>query len=960
MSGPVAELASRLRAARRSVLAPSWRALAVGVVLLALFAAAHLARLGTPKARVGAAALLAGVALSLIGLAVIERRRWRDARRSVQRVVSEDDPKLGAALDRAAGLAGSEPAARGVADKSPARDPLTERFAALHLSRKIAEVEVDRIADRAGARGRSVAFAAFGVSAAALALAAVDPFRVIEGLDVLASKEGAAPVELVYLDEIDIVAVPPSYVGMHDEALGGFGRTEQPRGTVLTVRGKPQRAGRDLILTDGTNDFPFVPDGNGMLLARYTLGETTRLRIASRFGGVRVYQKDTLAVESIPDQAPQVELQGAPKTVKLVDTPSVSLEYEATDDHGLREIALVLRARGKEERRTLSKPTGKVERGANELSTREPFIRSSYVPVEVTIEAKDNDEVLGPKWGKSAAFIIVPPLVGEPEALRYLALVRARDALVDLVAARVTADLTDPKARVPVERDLQKKALDVVEDVLSQTYGGLRVNGRARRIVAGQLRRLRDALAAFEKKPSADEYKSLVEQTENVTLAVDAAIRTLGAEDARKVSKRLADVADEAAAACRAAADPVEADRSPLRLKAALDVLAGGGDKLAVLGDLGADLGDIARGGVGRIGRERDRHDLRLAELAALDLADRLRNPYSSVGGGGRPGVESGVGDGGGTDDGDASEAGAEADQGSKELDELIQRHKEEMERVEDAIDKATTAEERDALRKLAKEQAAELRDAVKDLPEGGVPGSSAQKAAEARKRVESMAGSLEKGDVKEAIEAGKEAVESLREAEKRASQDLYDEDQEIKDASKQARNRVEESLESLENRLEQMKKQAKERASKDLGDAGDNEGRLAEKSKDLARRGRAGDASMPDEMLDKLGDAEKAMRDAEKALKEGDSDKGREKQEEAQRLLEMAKGEDDEQDGKGKQKGRDDGDGQEFDQDTEVPGADQHKSPDEFRKRVLDGLGKPSDARLREAVKRYAEGLLK
>jgi len=869
--------------------------------------------------------------------------------------VSTDDPALGAAIDRAVGLAVPE---ESVQDPQPPRDPLTERFAAIHLSRKLAEVEVDRITERVGARGRTIAIAAFGLAAAALAMAAFDPFRVVEGLDVLASKDGAAPVELVYLDEIDIVAVPPSYVGMHDEALGGFGHTEQPRGTVLTVRGKPQKRGRDLVLTDGVTDVPFVPDGNGMLLARYTLGETTRLRIASRFGGVRVFQKDALMVESVPDEAPVVVLEGAPKTVKLVDTPSVSLAYEASDDHGLREIALVLRARGKEERRTLSKPTGKEERGANELSTREPFIRSSYVPVEVTIEAKDNDEVLGPKWGKSAAFLIVPPLVGEPEALRYQGLLRARDALVDLVAARVTADVTDPKGRVPVEKDLQKKAVDVVEDVLYQTYGGLHVSGRARRIVAGQLRRLRDALAAYENVPTADEYKTLIEQTENVTLAVDAAIRSLGSEDARRVSKRLADVADESAAACRAASDPGEAERSPQRLKAALEVLEGGGKKLAVLGDLGADLGDIARGGVGRIGRERDRHDLRLAELAALDLADRLRNPYSSVGGGGRPGVESGTGDGSGVDEGDASEAGEEADQGSKELDELIQRHKEEMDRVSEAMDRATTPEERNALRQLAKEQAAELREAVKDLPQRGPPGSSAQKAAEARQGVESMAGALEKGDVKEAIEAGKDAVDSLREAEKRAEKDEYDEDHEIRDQAKAARNRVDEALESLQDKLEEMKKQAKERASKDLGDAGDNEGRLAEKSKDLARRGRAGDASMPDEMLDKLGDAEKAMKDAEKALKSGDSDKGREKQEEAQRLLEMAKGEDDEN-GKDK-KGQNDGDGPMFDQDTEVPGADQHKDPDEFRKRVLDGLGKPSDARLREAVKRYAEGLLK
>jgi hypothetical protein len=952
----VVAMAGRLRAAQRAAVGPAWRAFGAAILVLALFGAAHLARFGTLRSRVAAGGLVGGVALALAVAWVVERTRWRDARGALLRVVSTDDPRLGAAIGRATTLVDKPRATAG--DSPP--DPLTAGLAALHLRRKLGEVRFDRVEDRAGARGKWVASVAFGLAAAALAVAAIDPFRILEGLDVLAAQDGDAPIELVYLDDIDIVAVPPSYVGMHEESIGSFGSTSQPRGTIITLRGKPEKQGRELHLTDGVVDVPFVPDGNGMVLARYKVGDTARLRIAARFGDVRVMQPEVLGVESIPDLPPTVTLTGAPKTVKLVDTPSVELAYEAKDDHGLREIALVLRARGKEEKRTLSKPTGKTERGANELSTREPFIRTSYVPVEVTIEARDNDEVLGPKWGKSAAFLIVPPLVGEPEALRYAALLRARDALVDLTAARVDFDpKRDMKAQLAVERDQQKKAVDVVEDVIGGTYGGLRVNGRARRIIAGQLRRLEDALRELEKQPTNDQYAVLVTQTEDVTLAVDSAIRGLGTTDARKVSRRLADVADEAAAACRAATDPAEVARSPQRIAAALEVLSGGGAQLSTLGELGADLGDIARAGVGRIGRERDAGDLRLAELAALDLADRLRNPYSSVGGGGRPGVESGSGDGSGAAEGDASDADEQADQGEGELDELIQRHRQEMERVDEAMDRATTPEEREALQKLAKDAAAELRDAVKDLPQRGVPGSSAQKAAEGRQRVESMAGSLERGDLKDAIAAGKEAAEALREAEKRAERDFYDDDSEIKSGAKRARNRVEESIESLQQKLDEMKDHAKERAEGELKDAGRNEGRMADRSKDLGRRGQSGDAAMPDDMLDKLGEAEKAMREAQKALEEGDAERGREKQEEAQRLLEMAKGDDDDQ--KDAKDGKDgDGDGPNIDQDTAVPGAEEHKNPDEFRKRVLDGLGKSSDARLKEAVRRYAEGLLK
>ena len=44
----------------------------------------------------------------------------------------------------------------------------------------------------------------------------------------------------------------------------------------------------------------------------------------------------------------------------------------------------------------------------------------------------------------------------------------------------------------------------------------------------------------------------------------------------------------------------------------------------------------------------------------------------------------------------------------------------------------------------------------------------------------------------------------------------------------------------------------------------------------------------------------------------------------------------------------------------TDIPGKDKHKGPEDFRRRVLEGLGGSADPVLKEAVKRYAEGLLR
>jgi hypothetical protein len=99
-------------------------------------------------------------------------------------------------------------------------------------------------------------------------------------------------------------------------------------------------------------------------------------------------------------------------------------------------------------------------------------------------------------------------------------------------------------------------------------------------------------------------------------------------------------------------------------------------------------------------------------------------------------------------------------------------------------------------------------------------------------------------------------------------------------------------------------------------------------------------------------------MRDAERSLKEGEGDRGLEQQQRAQRALEMAQNQEQED---GERESKRDGDGQSpATKDTEIPDKNKHKGPEQFRKRVMDGLGGASDPALKKAVKRYAEGLLR
>lgn len=949
---------ARLRSIWDDHVQPSARRALLALSVAVFFATAHVARIGTPAARIAAAA---AVVLTLSGIAaraIVLRRRRANPRRVIEDTVVPMDPALGQATLRALSLV----------DRTKADDRAgSPALAALHLDRLLGRASPEKLGERASQTAVRWATAGLVFSVVSVAVVIFEPFRVIEGLDVLAAKDDDAPLRLSWLDQVAMGATPPEYLRRSASDVRAFHPTAQPRGTTLAVRGHPLRSGRKIVLTDGATDVPFVDDGAGGLIARWTVQESTTLYVAAMFGPVRVRQVDEQPVTSIPDELPVVKVEGAPRTLRLLDEPRIPVHYEATDDHGLREVDLVLRAGTREERRVLSHPAADVlvDRGGVEIHAKDPFFKKTYTPVEITVEARDNDQVSGPKWGKSAPIVVIPPQVGEPEALRYEALIKARDALTDLTAYRVTEKAPAPdqgKAHAAREAAEQEKAVTAVTDALAGSYGGLYVRGVFVSLARGQVRRLNKALAAEKAAPSAAKHQKLADETEAALLALDAGVRMIGDKDTRTVAKRLADVADEAAAALSAASGGSDEKSATARINAAITVLDGGGKQMLRLGDLGLDLGEIVANDLRRVARARAEGDLFHAELAARDLAARLRRPNPSFmggggkgHGGGRGGVESG-GAPSGADAGEPSEADQEAQEAERELEELAREHAGKIGEVEEALERAVSNEELDRLKQEAKEHAEAIREAVKRLPsQRGPQGSSESAASAAREEAEAMAGALEGGRPRDAVESGKRAVEKAAEAQRLGEQGFFPEDRHGREAG-QARPTLERELAWAEEALEKLRKAASERAKGDLQKQGKGEQKLADKARELGKKGEAGDRALPQEMLDRLEDAERAMRDAEKALREGDGEKGLKLQWDAQRFLEMARGERDD----ANNDPRDKEDGKKLSGKTEIPTKDAHKGPEEFRKRVLKGLSGSSDPLLREAVKRYAEGLLK
>jgi hypothetical protein len=297
-------------------------------------------------------------------------------------------------------------------------------------------------------------------------------------------------------------------------------------------------------------------------------------------------------------------------------------------------------------------------------------------------------------------------------------------------------------------------------------------------------------------------------------------------------------------------------------------------------------------------------------------------------------------------------------------MDELARDHSAEVAGVEQALSGAESGEELEKLREEAREHARAVRDAVRSLPRsGGEPNSAESEAAAAREQAEAMADELESGGMSSAVRSGRHALEALDQAGK-ARPDRFRFRRDVREDARQVAGKVEPEVRWAERALQQLRQMASQRASEDLKKTSPRESSLADRAKALAEEGSSGQGALPGETLDLLQRAESAMRHASRDLGAVEGDRALEQLKEAQRLLEMARsqeqGEEPESGREGERTGKNPGHEGGMADSAPIPKAEDYKGPEAFRRRVLEGLGNASDPRLKEAVKRYAERLLR
>ncbi len=955
---------------RSAVRTPRRRAFVAGGVLV-VAVTLLVARAGTTRARLLAGG---GLAIAAVGMGVALRRDargWSDPHEAIDRLAGDVDPIRAARAQRALGL---------LDEGRATHEGTSPQLAALHVRRALAALPNEAIEQGASRVASRFANATLVLALAVLAIAALAPWPVFEGFDVLLARSHKAPLPMTWLDEPLLRSRPPDYLHQTEYESPAGGELVLPRGTLLTLHGTPTHVGRKLLLTDGTSEVPFVEDGQGGVIARWPLTDTVDLRVVARFGDVLIHEGSATQVTSIDDETPLVTLEGAPKRIELAhteDAGEIAIRYHATDDHGLREVHLVLRSGGREERRVLARLDGetRTDEGGYVLRATDSFIKKSHVPVEVRVEAKDNDPVTGPKWGASPAFTIVPPDVGEPQAIRLEALRALRDRFVDSLAWRmehaVPTKLADRRGMLAEEGKTIDDDGELLDATVSGQYAGIRVQGRLQALLRGQMRKVREAMAQEARVASPQTHAALVKVSEKIVLVTDAIVSGLGQRDTRTSAKQLADVADDVVLGATEETHDAERDRGRMRVEAGLGVLAGGSKAMSRLGELGRDIGEIVTADLSRIARGQTNEDWAHAELAARDLAARLREPDPSFGARGGPskggGEAGGESEGGGAegDQGDGDDVAQAFNEAAQDLEQLAQDHANAMSKTENALANGASEEDVKAMSDEAKKHAEKIRQSVGQLPSVGAGSETTSgKSAAAREQAEQMARALEQGSPADAVSSGKNALQSLDEAERAARSDPWrrwnnqgsDAEQVIDDAKK----KLEPEIAWAEQKVADLRKKAAERAKGQLSSQGQDENAMAARARKLGDKGRE---QMPGGALDALGEAEKAMQSASDELRDGDSDRAIAKQREAQRQLEMAKqamgSEDESSDSNGSPTR--DGDGtDDLNGRTDIPKAGDSKGPEDFRRRVTDGLSKPSSGRLKDAVRRYAEGLLR
>lgn len=772
--------------------------------------------------------------------------------------------------------------------------------------------------------------------------------RILEGCNVALAFHGRAPFHMFWLDVNGVSALPPAYLRSSEHSLLFGTQVSEPKGTLVWIRGVPIHPGVELTLTNGTSFVPFESNSDSEMIARWTVEQPERLHVAARMGQVLIEQGDELIVDAEIDEPPTVELENASHSIRLKQVDRVEVFYRARDDHGLRQIDLVLKSADREERRQLMRLDGqrREQQGAYALSVDEPFLKNAHLPIMLRIEARDDNNQVENNWGHSEWLTLEPPSPGESEAGRLRTLDSIRTTLLDWLALEAVGDRS--QANSVREAEIARQAIERIRLTEREAAG----SGQLPKPVVLLLRAQREQLEKIS-----PHFPGTLEILEGATLSVDAAHHVLAQRDAKSVSHSLAELADEIARGAAQASNSEKTTAAIRRVNDATYVLENGGRQLANLGSLGTDLAAIIRATLNRMRRARNAEDFTHVQLAAEYLAARLRRPMPSAAQ--SSGVESGAPNREASKDSKltASDADVRIERLLMELQQLREEHQSAVEWLDRTLKAAEALAAIDEPRAAAKQRADSLRRAAEHLPSlGAEPDSALSLQVVAREQALGMADSIERLAYTDAVTRGRAALDAINEAMIRAPRDA--DDSLDKKALQSLREELRVQSQAMEQALERAKQKASRVTSEQLRDQVGSERQLASRAHALANRKKVGDATLPESMRSDLDKASGLMKQASDALDHNDGELAFDHEKRAQALLDQFDSQTD-QTSPGTMGGENNHTLPSTDKGT-VKSTGDPQAAAAFRRRVQRGLSQEMPGELGATIRRYAEGLLR
>jgi hypothetical protein len=157
--------------------------------------------------------------------------------------------------------------------------------------------------------------------------------------------------DIPWVSEIAVEYRFPAYTGLGPQRQPG-GDIAAITGTVATVSVKPTMAVRSgMLIAHGRDTVALAPDTGGTLRASLTIHESGEYRLLFPGPDGRLAPgSPTYAIEALADQPPVVTLTKPGRDADATSIDEVYLEARATDDIGVRRLALVYRVNGGPER----------------------------------------------------------------------------------------------------------------------------------------------------------------------------------------------------------------------------------------------------------------------------------------------------------------------------------------------------------------------------------------------------------------------------------------------------------------------------------------------------------------------------------------------------------------------------------------------------------------------------------